>query len=86
MRFGLRCSNTELREFVVALRDDQARNTRNYTETLQDIATEVPKVSSSSSFKRNISELDTTSSKSKFKIYMVCPNTGFITGNGEIFI
>ena len=76
--------NNEIKEFIMALKVDQARNPRNYRDILQDIAAETPKISPTSTFKRNVSEVATTQ-KAKYTKEGACPNTG-VMSNGKIFI
>ena len=76
--------NNEIKEFVMALKVDQARNPRNYRDILQDIAAEIPKISPASTFKRNVAEVATTH-KASFTKEGSCPNTG-VMSNGKIFI
>ena len=76
--------NNEIKEFVVALKVNQARNPRGYKEILQDIATEVPKLSPTSNFSRTTAEIN-TSSDSKYTRDGPCPPSGVMT-NGKVFI
>lgn len=75
--------NNEIKEFVIALKVDQARNPRGFREILQDIAMEIPKISPSASFKRNVSEL--TTHQGKYTREGDCPQSGVMT-NGKMFI
>ena len=75
--------NNEIKEFVVALKVDQARNPRGFREILQDIATEVPKISPNASFKRNVSEV--SSPHRKYIKEGNCPHKGVMV-DGKVFI
>ena len=76
--------NNEIKEFVMALKVDQARNPRNYSDILQDIAAEIPKISPTSTFKRNVSEV-TANQSGKHTKDGQCPTTG-VMSNGKLFI
>ncbi len=75
--------NNEIREFVTALKVDQARNPRGFREILQDIATEVPKTSPNASFRRNVSEV--SSSHGQYIRDGNCPHRGVMV-DGKMFI
>ena len=76
--------NNEIKEFVVALKVDQARKPRTYKEILQDIATEVPKLSPNSNFRRAAAEV-AMSQNSKYTRDGPCPPTG-VMANGKMYI
>ena len=75
----------ELREFIATLKVDHTRDPMECKRILQDIATEVPWLSLSINFRRNISEM---SSKLHIREYTragKCPNQGVMM-NGKLFI
>ena len=76
--------NNEIREYIVALKVDQARNHRGFRDIIQDIASEIPKISPVSSFKRNVSAFK-NSEESKYTKDGSCPHKGVMV-NGKIYI
>ena len=78
--------NNELSSFVMALKVDQARNPRNYKEILQEMATEVPKLSQAGSYRRTAAEIATGEKlEGKYTREGKCPSSG-VMANGKIFI
>ena len=78
--------NNELSSFVMALKVDQARNPRNYKEILQEMATEVPKLSQAGSYRRMAAEIATGEKlEGKYTREGKCPSSG-VMPNGKIFI
>lgn len=73
----------ELKGFVDALKVDQMRTPRPYTDIIQDIATEVPNLVSSSRFKSNVSEVNTTRFTRQVEER---PVTGVLTKDDKLFI
>ena len=78
--------NTELRDFVMALKVDQTRNPRYYKKILQAIATEVPKLAMTGSYRRDVSEVQSDVGVSKdYTREGDCPDNG-VMSDGKIVI
>ena len=73
----------ELKGFLDALKVAQIRTPRGYADLLQDIATEIPNLVSSSKFRSNVSEITSVTS---FTRDGTAPTDGVMTSDGKLFI
>ena len=82
-----RIMNSELRGFIDALKVDHIRSPTNYRAVLQEIATQIPTISTSSFFRgspRGVSELRQDSQE--YTRDGKCPTTGVHTSDGKLYI
>ena len=74
--------NSDLNMYMAALKVQHQRNKRDFTEILQDIASQVPLLSPVNFKPRGISQLDSQGTEEDG----ACPAHGAITGDGKLYI